>query len=601
MQDLFARTLSQGFQAFMPAAVWLVWLRRSGQFAAVSAVRRGLLAAIPLTALVGWLFQASDSQARWESLMAIGATALVLACGVSMWRRAVSPSAGTVERRATVRQNAIAAGAALIVVRQTMIIAATFAAAAFQMRSLDATTAIASAAGLALATATGWVFLGNRLSRRAVLNATQAFAVVFLAQVAFYAVHRSAEARLLPWGDIIDVATEPYGPDSVFGRYVSSLLVGLPVMAAAWSAVRDRYGRAQHRPPVVARVRRATLAASGMLAAAGIVVAATAARGVIMPPASESAFAGSAIGLTSIIAAPHVIFLSKGIDANDGMLRVPPLQAPATTRASGTLRCERVSFAGGQGICLQADRGLFTTYRAVLFNERLQSRLSFKLEGSPSRTRISADGRVGAITIFVTGHGYASSSFSTKTMLIDMASGDVLGDLEQFTTWRDGKRFSAADFNFWGVTFARDSNIFYASLRTVADVQSPAGQVTRRRQTFLVRGDLGPRKLTVLHENVECPSPSPNNRLIAYKKNVGAGPAPWRFYVLDLATMNERPIAAETRSIDDQIEWLDETHVLYGTFRSSRSAAIDVSVASIEGSEPAAVFLPAAESPIVVR
>ena len=57
----------------------------------------------------------------------------------------------------------------------------------------------------------------------------------------------------------------------------------------------------------------------------------------------------------------------------------------------------------------------------------------------------------------------------------------------------------------------------------------------------------------------------------------------------------------ETRSIDDQIEWLDDSHVLYGTFRSSRSAVVDVSVASIDGNAPPVVFLPAAESPIVVR
>src|SRR5262249_19851625 len=157
-------------------------------------------------------------------------------------------------------------------------------------------------------------------------------------------------------------------------------------------------------------------------------------------------------------------------------------------------------------------------------------------------------------------------SFSTKTILVDMASGDVLADLEQFTTWRDGRRFGAADFNFWGVTFARDSNVFYATLRTVGDVALPSGQTTRRAQTFLVRGDLGLRKLTVLQENVECPSLSPDNHLIAYKKNVGEGE--WRLHVLDLATMTSRPIAAEARSIDDQIEWLDDSHVLYSTFRS---------------------------------
>ena len=69
-------------------------------------------------------------------------------------------------------------------------------------------------------------------------------------------------------------------------------------------------------------------------------------------------------------------------------------------------------------------------------------------------------------TVFVTGHAYSNSSFSTKTTLIDMSEGDVLGDLEQFTTWRDGARFRAADVNFWGVTFAPDDRTFYATLAT---------------------------------------------------------------------------------------------------------------------------------------
>jgi Tol biopolymer transport system component len=168
-----------------------------------------------------------------------------------------------------------------------------------------------------------------------------------------------------------------------------------------------------------------------------------------------------------------------------------------------------------------------------------------------------------------------------------MATGDELGDLEQFTTWRNGARIKASDFNFWGVTFGRDSNVFYATLKTSGTA-------------FLVRGDLGLRKLTVLRENVECPSLSPDNRLIAFKKKVGGNLSPWRLYVLDLATLSDRPIAAETRSVDDQIEWLDDTHVLYGVQRSSQSAMRDVWVAPLDGSAPARVFMPEAESPIVV-
>ena len=147
---------------------------------------------------------------------------------------------------------------------------------------------------------------------------------------------------------------------------------------------------------------------------------------------------------------------------------------------------------------------------------------------------------------------------------------------------------TAADFNVWGVTFARDSNTFYATLRTAGT-------------TYLARGDPGLRKLTVLRENVECPSLSPSNRLMAFKKRVGTGSAPWRLHVLDVETLTEHALTAESRSIDDQIEWLDDDRILYGIPRTAPSAVTDVWVAPVDGSAQARVFLAEAESPAIVR
>src|SRR5207247_6370849 len=144
----------------------------------------------------------------------------------------------------------------------------------------------AGATAVALGAAGVWILVGKRLSERAVLNATRTLAAAFLAQVAFYAVHRSAEARLLPWGVLVDAATEPYGPDSIFGRYVSYLLVGLPVAAVVWTAMRERYARPLGWPSPVIRVQRAALVAAGMIVVACIVLAGTKARGVNMPRAS---------------------------------------------------------------------------------------------------------------------------------------------------------------------------------------------------------------------------------------------------------------------------------------------------------------------------
>jgi hypothetical protein len=289
-----------------------------------------------------------------------------------------------------------------------------------------------------------------------------------------------------------------------------------------------------------------------------------------------------------LAASPHLLFRHTMVDQNYSRLSIASIDArQPVERASAELTCERISYAAGQGICLHADHGFFTTYSAVLFDRTFKATHTIKLDGRPSRTRVSPDGRVAAITVFATGESYVGSPFSTRTTILDMATGDVLGDLEGFATWRAGARFKSADFNFWGVTFARDSNVFYATLRTAGT-------------TYLVRGDLGLRKLTVLRENVECPSLSPNTRLLAFKKRVGSPLEPWRFYVLNLATLTDRPIAAEARSIDDQIEWLDDDHVLYAV-RRVQSSSVDVWVAPIDNSSPARVFMSEAESPIVVR
>jgi hypothetical protein len=337
--------------------------------------------------------------------------------------------------------------------------------------------------------------------------------------------------------------------------------------------------------------RRTMFVRRGAIAAGGIVVAVLVAVSFERPnsAATPSATPASRTQLAGIVAKPHVVFRHNGVDANYSALSVTALEAASTrNRAAAGMACDRVSFSHERGICLQSDRGVFTSYKAVIFDRDFNQVRRFKLDGSPSRTRISPDGRVGTITVFVGKDlGYTSSTFSTRTTLFDMASGEAITDLEQFSVWRNGSRFQAPDFNFWGVTFSRDSNVFYASLRS-------------QSTTYLVRGDLGLRKLTVLHENVECPSLSPDNKLLAYKKRVGPQPDAWRLYILDLATMTERPIAAETRFVDDQAEWLDDAHVLYAVPRPG-TAVTDAWVAPIDGAGPARVFLEEAESPIVVR
>jgi hypothetical protein len=51
--------------------------------------------------------------------------------------------------------------------------------------------------------------------------------------------------------------------------------------------------------------------------------------------------------------------------------------------------------------------------------------------------------------------------------------------------------------------------------------------------------------------------------------------------------------------VDDQIEWLDGSHLLYGVARTA-GAVVDIWVANVEGSDPSRLYLADAESPAIV-
>jgi hypothetical protein len=285
-----------------------------------------------------------------------------------------------------------------------------------------------------------------------------------------------------------------------------------------------------------------------------------------------------------------MFFRYTGVDADYGKLALVDLRHRDQMQIIEGLSCESVHFTGGHGICLSANRGVFTTYAAQIFDTRLRALYTIPLNGGPSRSRVSRDGSTAACTVFVSGHGYNSVDFSTRTLLIDTATGKVMASLEDFRVTKDGQPFRAADFNFWGVTFTPDSRHFYCTLSS-------------NHAHYLVECDIAGRSGRVVHENAECPSVSPDGTRVAYKKRfIVDNRLIWQLHMLDLATMKETPLP-EKRSVDDQIEWLDNRHVLYAVSENPQgsSATTDVWTADVEGESAPELFLAKAYSPAVVR
>jgi hypothetical protein len=306
-------------------------------------------------------------------------------------------------------------------------------------------------------------------------------------------------------------------------------------------------------------------------------------------PAPAPSTAGDDARLIDVRQRPHVIFRNTAIGPSYGRASLVPLDDPDGERVATPLSCDRVSATPATGFCLQASRGVFTTYEAAAFDERYATRQTFKLAGAPSRTRVSKDGRLAASTVFVSGDSYNSGSFSTRTTIYDLGSGQSLGDLETFAAEKDGQPFKKADFNYWGVTFADSSDRFYATLGTGGTL-------------YLVEGSVSRRTARVIRDGVECPSLSPDGSRIAFKsRTTDAGRLVWRVRVLTFATGVEA-VLAESRSIDDQVEWLDASRILYSLpSETVGSGSANVWVASADGSGTPQIFIRDATSPSVVR
>jgi hypothetical protein len=301
------------------------------------------------------------------------------------------------------------------------------------------------------------------------------------------------------------------------------------------------------------------------------------------PPAADTP--ADATVLASVVSRPHLVFLHSPGGDTYRQVAIVPLDAIDGQRYLTPLICQRVSMNTSNGLCMGAAQSANT------FDARFQLGPSFQQPGLPTRSRVAPTGDLGTMTWFVAGHSYADASFSTQTVLVDPRTGSTVADLEQFTILKDDVPFRAVDFNFWGVTFARDAKRFYATLASGG-------------KTYLIEGDVAARQARVLRENVECPSLSPDNTRLVFKKRVDPESASaWRLAVLDLRSMTESMVPGENHSVDDQAEWLDDNHVLYALQDEGPPATIaqDIWVASLDGSEMPHRLLKGALSPVVVR
>jgi hypothetical protein len=293
--------------------------------------------------------------------------------------------------------------------------------------------------------------------------------------------------------------------------------------------------------------------------------------------------------LASVSHEPRIVFRNTALGSNYGKVAVVPIDDPGGPRAFTGASCDRVYAAEQKMLCLSSNIGVVTTYNAAVLNAAgTSTEATLPLAGIPSRARLSHDGTLAATTSFTAGDSYTNSGFSTRTVISGLSGASTNANLENFQLVHNGVDIKPVDRNYWGVTFARDNDTFYAT-------------VAWGGHTWLVRGSIKARKMVTLHEDAECPSLSPDGKNIVYKKRSGAPAGQWRLVAYSIATGTETRLA-ESTNVDDQVDWLNDNTILYGIPRTGSQAAIDdIYELPADGTGSPKLLIPQAWSPAVVQ
>ena len=236
MLQAFVITFREGLEAFLIVAISLAFLRKSGSRHLVGAVKSGIAVSVALSIVAGYLFSRASNQALWEGVLAIVAAVSVASLTVHMWRTARRIK-GDIEgqlRTSTERGGPAAwlgvfLFTLLMISREGMETALLVGTLLFQVRALDIIAGAIGGTAVAAAVAWLWSRYGHRVNLGLFFQVTAIFLLIFVVQLLIYGFHELTEANLFPGSEALHWATEPYGPDGIYGQYLTYLLVAGPL------------------------------------------------------------------------------------------------------------------------------------------------------------------------------------------------------------------------------------------------------------------------------------------------------------------------------------------------------------------------------------
>lgn len=238
MIQAFVIVLREGFESFLIVAIIVAYLQKTGRRSLMPAVAWGIVASVFLSVLLGFFLLQGANEPLWEGITGVVSAVMVTWFVIHMWQTAPHMKKD-VESKLSLKVSVPSTGAAFagifsftafMITREGMETALLL----FQVHE----TQVLAGAFFGMLAATGmallWWKLGRLINLKLFFQVTAVFLLLFVCQILIYSFHEFTEAGIFPNSEAWHVATEPYGPEGIYGRWIS---LGTVFLCGTWLAV----------------------------------------------------------------------------------------------------------------------------------------------------------------------------------------------------------------------------------------------------------------------------------------------------------------------------------------------------------------------------
>ena len=258
MLQILIITLREGIEAFLIIAITAGILRQTGRAALLPALYWGTGVAVVASFVASLGFAQAENKPLWEGVLAAAAAVMVATMTVYMWRtaRTMRSQIGAKIEQATQDKPGRAAWwgvfffVLLMIVREGMETALLLSTLFLQQGDRDLLVGALLGVAGAVFLAWAWIRYGRRINLARFFQVTAIFLLIFSLQLVIYTFHEFFEAGAVPFVDneYWHIATEPYGPEGVYGEWLTYLMVLIPAgwLMLAWLKERRATPLAAH-------------------------------------------------------------------------------------------------------------------------------------------------------------------------------------------------------------------------------------------------------------------------------------------------------------------------------------------------------------------